>query len=61
MNHSPSFSVGSPLDLLVKEAVVRDTLRLLHISPSERERHQQHHQVGEDLPSSPGWPFAVPP
>ena len=29
VNHSPSFSVGSPVDAAVKEAVLLDTLRMV--------------------------------
>lgn len=34
MNHSPSFSIDTPLDMTVKEALLTDTLRLVHMDPS---------------------------
>ncbi|CAM6095581.1 unnamed protein product [Calypogeia fissa] len=34
VNHSPSFSIDTPLDLTVKEALLTDTLRLVHMDPS---------------------------
>jgi hypothetical protein len=34
VNHSPSFSIDTPLDLKVKEALITDTLKLVGVSPS---------------------------
>lgn len=34
VNHSPSFSVDTPLDLKVKESLITDTLKLVRMDPS---------------------------
>ncbi|KAL2635285.1 hypothetical protein R1flu_006764 [Riccia fluitans] len=34
VNHSPSFTIDTPLDLTVKESLLMDTLRLVHMDPS---------------------------
>lgn len=36
INHSPSFNTDTSLDLAVKEALVRDTLRLVNVSAAAR-------------------------
>ncbi|KAH9577011.1 hypothetical protein CY35_01G192400, partial [Sphagnum magellanicum] len=35
VNHSPSFSIDTPLDLQIKESLLTDTLKLLHMDPFE--------------------------
>eukprot|EP01018_Ginkgo_biloba_P028081 Gb_32860 [translate_table: standard] len=35
VNHSPSFSIETPLDFKVKEALISDTLRLIQVDPLE--------------------------
>ncbi|CEL94857.1 unnamed protein product [Vitrella brassicaformis CCMP3155] len=40
VNHSPSFSVDSPLDRHVKFHVLRDALALLNIKPENRRKYQ---------------------
>jgi len=32
VNHSPSFSTDSPLDLNIKKSMLRDTLHILNLS-----------------------------
>ncbi|EFJ09255.1 hypothetical protein SELMODRAFT_130241, partial [Selaginella moellendorffii] len=34
VNHSPSFSIDTPLDYMVKEALILDTLKLVNIDPT---------------------------
>ncbi|KAJ3113361.1 Tubulin polyglutamylase ttll6 [Phlyctochytrium bullatum] len=38
VNHSPSFTCDSPIDVKVKEAVIIDTLKMLDFSVSDRKR-----------------------
>lgn len=39
VNHSPSFSVDTPLDKRVKRRVIEDALRLMHIHSQHRQRY----------------------
>jgi len=32
VNYTPSFSTDTPLDQLIKENLIKDTLKLLHLS-----------------------------
>ena len=45
VNHSPSFTVDSPLDERVKVAVIGDTLKLLGITPERRQKLLKDQQV----------------
>lgn len=41
VNHSPSFSIDTPLDLKVKEALITDTLKLVRMDPMGYTRMRQ--------------------
>jgi hypothetical protein len=45
VNHSPSFNCDSAVDRVVKEDLIKSTLRILNVSPHDRKRHLQHNQV----------------
>ena len=38
INHTPSFSCGSPLDLRIKKGAIKDAMRLMNVSLKERNR-----------------------
>ncbi len=38
VNHSPSFTTSTPLDSLVKNNLVRDTLKIMNINRTERDK-----------------------
>jgi len=38
VNHNPSFSCGSPLDLKIKKGVVKDAMRLINVNLKENNR-----------------------
>jgi tubulin polyglutamylase TTLL6/13 len=41
VNHSPSFDTDSPLDLKTKTNLIRDTLRLLNLSITKKNKYDQ--------------------
>ena len=38
VNHSPSFSVGTPIDELIKSNLVKDTFELINLTPEMKEK-----------------------
>ena len=45
INHSPSFDTDTPLDHKIKSSLIRDTLTLLNLSASRRNRYKWEKQV----------------
>eukprot|EP00916_Digyalum_oweni_P005282 GHVL01009263.1.p1 GENE.GHVL01009263.1~~GHVL01009263.1.p1 ORF type:complete len:279 (-),score=45.96 GHVL01009263.1:21-857(-) len=54
INHSPSFAIDSPLDNIVKTAVVEDALTLINIVPSNQKKFGKHRKKLEKLVKSEG-------
>ena len=38
VNHTPSFSCGSPIDLRIKKGVISETMRIVNMNLKERNR-----------------------
>lgn len=36
VNHTPSFETGTPLDYQIKKNLIKDTLKLMRITPKEK-------------------------
>ena len=45
INHSPSFDTDTPLDHKIKSSLIRDTLTLLNLSASRRNRYKWEKQA----------------
>eukprot|EP00826_Nyctotherus_ovalis_P036329 TRINITY_DN3211_c0_g1_i13.p1 TRINITY_DN3211_c0_g1~~TRINITY_DN3211_c0_g1_i13.p1 ORF type:complete len:565 (+),score=152.27 TRINITY_DN3211_c0_g1_i13:118-1812(+) len=41
VNHSPSFSTDTPFDYKIKEELIYDTIKLLHLDPSTKVKYKQ--------------------
>ena len=44
VNHAPSFSCGSPLDLKIKLELLRNTMRLIHLQAYHKKKFKQEQQ-----------------
>ena len=45
VNHAPSFSCGSPLDLKIKLELLRNTMRLIHLQAYHKKKFKQEQQA----------------
>lgn len=45
VNHSPSFTVDSPLDRRIKETVIKEALDLMRIRPSDRKHYEMRRRA----------------
>lgn len=41
VNHAPSFATDSPLDFKIKKALIADTIRLLNLSQSRKQKYKR--------------------
>lgn len=53
VNHSPSFSTDSPVDLKVKRQVILDTFRILDVSKSRKIRLMRLEKLKSKIPLVP--------
>ncbi|XP_024377743.1 uncharacterized protein [Physcomitrium patens] len=62
VNHSPSFSIDTPLDLKVKESLITDTLKLVQMDPQGISKLRQQDKKGAQMRlygKSPPLPIAM--
>ena len=50
VNHAPSFSCGSPLDLKIKLELLRNTMRLIHLQAYHKKKFKLEQQQGQIQP-----------
>ena len=45
VNHSPSFSTDTPLDFKIKKNLITDTIRLLNLSFSKKQKYKKQKTI----------------